>query len=197
MANSVSTKNKWVQVVGGILLAVAGLVFFILAIVLEPAEPGSYEASALEWILGALIGAVCLVYGLLMIIGNVLGNKDKKFPMELVTGSLIIAIGAVFAAVVPHIIGDSLTWFVGAFLALIGLCLVIRSVYLLIRKIKIGWFLLFLICGVVVLAAGVLAIVGFYNWDLSWLPVTIYCILGIIVAAVGVYLVVVNCRKKA
>ncbi|MCD8209580.1 MAG: hypothetical protein LUC31_02035 [Coprobacillus sp.] len=187
MANSVSVHNKWVQVVCGVLLAVVGIAVIVLAAI---------DVGSLDWIIGGLVGLVAVVYGLLLIISNIFAHKDTKFPMALATGSLIIAIGCVFGAVIPNVLGDSLTWFVGMVLALVGVCLIVRGIFLLIRKIKIGWFLLFLIGGAVIAAAGIVAIYGIYEDTWDWVHITIYCILGAIVLIAGCYLVWINCRKK-
>ena len=172
-------KNRWVQIVFGSLLLVAGVLTLTFAIV-----NNQNLTSAIS-----IIVAVCsFILGIIYIVSSFVSETTALFPGSLFFGSICIAIG-VLLCVNTQVLGQIIVYLVGALMLAYGLVSAIKStIYVIMRKkgdegkVKIFYIVLFYVLAAALITLGILTYV--YNNNAS---IVIYACVGVAIAIYGIY----------
>lgn len=149
--NSLFTKHRWMQVVWGILLFVAGAITIIFAI-------NGDENTDVSLVLSIAVAIVLFAYGLVILFSSFLELKDGFFKYELIIGGFIIAIGIVFCLntdVLKSIIVNT----VAISLLVFGVIFGIRAALALIKKKRVWWIWFAVVLATLFIAAGILCLI--------------------------------------
>lgn len=148
--NSLFNKHRWMQVMWGILLLVAGAITIIYTF--------ANEGANVSLVLSVSIAIVLFAYGFTIVFSSFLELKDGFFKYEIIIGAFIIAVGIVFVmnidlltGVIVNLIAASLLTFGAAFAA--------RSIIAFVKKLKVWWLGLCIAFAVLFVAAGVLCLI--------------------------------------
>lgn len=148
--NSLFTKHRWMQVVWGILLFVAGAITIIFAV--------NDENTDVSLVLSIAVAIILFAYGMVIIFSSFLELKDGFFKYELIIGGFIIAIGIVFCMnteVLKNIIVNTVAISLLVFGAIFGA----RAAVVLIGKKKVWWIWLAVTLAVLFIAGGILCLI--------------------------------------
>lgn len=156
------------------------LVVFIIGIILI--TKSSFVISLLSWIIGGVLGLI----GIIKIIHYFVRKKISPEFDSLVIGILMIA-GGVLLVIFPNIIDITIRIVFGGWILFTGINRLILA-FTIMRIDKIG-FKMFLITSIVIVLAGVLVLINFY--ELVGLLLVIYAIAEI------VNYVYFNCKKDS
>jgi len=150
--NSLFNKHRWMQVMWGILLFVAGTITIIFT---ATSEEG---ADSVGLVLSICLAVVLFSYGLTILFTSFLEMKDKMFKAELVFGSIILAFAVVFCLKFEKV-KDLIVLFAAINLLCFGVVFAVRAILCFTQKIRPVWRVFCIIFATVFIACGVLAIV--------------------------------------
>ena len=179
--NSLFSKHRWMQVMWGILLFVAGAITIIFA----ATSKGEDVALAL----GIAIAVVLFAYGLTIIFSSFLELKDGFFKYEIIIGAFVVAVGVVFC--INHsLVADIIVSIIYVSLITFGLIFGIRATLAIVSKQKVWWMPLCIVLAVLFIAAGILCLI--FRRDV--LNVC-YIVLGAILIIVGIIEVYMSIKR--
>lgn len=172
--NSLFQKHRWMQVMWGILLFVAGAITIIYTF-----ANGDQEDSNVSLVLSIALAIVLFAYGFTIIFSSFLELKDKFFKYEILIGAFIIAVGIVFVLNIK-LLQDIIVSLIAASLLTFGAVFAIRTIVAFVRKLKVWWIGMCIALAVLFIAAGVLCLI--FRSD-----VVDYCyvVLGAVLVLVG------------
>lgn len=179
--NSLFQKHKWLQVVWGIMLFVAGAITIIFAV--------ANKGEDVDIALGIAIAVVLFAYGLTVVFSSFLELKDKFFKYEIIIGAFVIAAGVVFSInykVISNIIVNTISISLLTF----GVIFIARAIVSACLKQKVWWMPLCITFAIIFVAGGVLCII-FQDKILN----VCYIILGAILAIVGIIQIYISVRR--
>ena len=153
-------KNRWVQIVFGSLLLVAGVLTLVFAIV-----NNQNLTSAIS-----IIVAVCsFILGIIYIVSSFVSETTALFPGSLFFGSLFIALG-ILLCVDTAILGTAICYLAGALLLTYGVVNLVKAIiYTIMRKqkkepeVKIRYIVLFYSIAAVLIVLGILIFLKLEN----------------------------------
>lgn len=148
--NSLFTKHRWMQVVWGILLFVAGAITIIFAV--------NSEDTDVSLVLSIAVAIVLFAYGLVILFSSFLELKDGFFKYELVIGGFVIAVGIVFC-LNTDVLKSIIVTTVAVSLLVFGTIFGIRAALILIAKKRVWWTWFAIVLATLFLAAGVLCLI--------------------------------------
>lgn len=148
--NSLFTKHRWMQVVWGILLFVAGAITIIFAV--------NGENTDVSLVLSIAVAIVLFAYGLVILFSSFLELKDGFFKYELIIGGFIIAIGIVFC-LNTEVLKDIIVNTVAVSLLVFGVIFGIRAAMIIIKKKKVWWLWFAVVLATLFIAAGILCLI--------------------------------------
>lgn len=179
--NSLFSKHRWMQVMWGILLFVAGAITIIFAVT----SKGEDVALAL----GIAIAVVLFAYGLTIIFSSFLELKDGFFKYEIIIGAFVVAVGVVFC--INHsLVADIIVSIIYVSLITFGLIFGIRAVLAIVSKQKVWWMPLCIVLAVLFIAAGILCLI--FRRDVLN---ACYIVLGAILIIVGIIEVYMSIKR--
>lgn len=171
-------KNRWVQIVFGALLLVAGVLTFVFAIL---------NNKDLTTAISIIVAVCSFILGIIYIASSFISEAKVLFPGSLLFGSFCIAIG-VLLCVNTQLLGAIIVNLVGALMLAYGLvCAIKATIYLIMKKkskenVKVFFIVLFYVIAAALLTLGILTFI--YNNDAS---IVIYAVVGLAIAAYGIY----------
>lgn len=167
-------RNKWLQIVIGILLVIAGIVVIVVQ-----ATGGniSKAVSIMVAILLFLIGALVLLFALLTV--------RSYFSPSYVYGALLIALGVVFLVSGSAIIEQGVPVFLGTLLIAVGVVGLVKGILLCVYKAPVLFIVLFFVFAAVAITFGILALV----FRSEIVNIMYYC-LGALIAVYGIVQIV-------
>jgi len=148
--NSLFNKHRWMQVMWGILLFVAGAVTIIFA--------ATNEGDNVSLALSIALAVVLFAYGLTIIFSSFLELRQSFFKYEIIIGAFVVAIGIVFCLNVK-VISEILVNTIAACLLTFGAAFAARAIIAFVSKLKVWWKPLCIALAVLFVAAGVLCLV--------------------------------------
>ena len=125
--NSLFNKHRWLQVLWGILLFVAGIITIIFAVT----NKGENVSTALS----VAIAIVLFSYGLTIVFSSFLELREGFFKYEILIGAFVIATGIVFCMNVDFI-KDVIVSLISASLLTFGAVFAIRAILGFVFKIS-------------------------------------------------------------
>ena len=150
--NSLFSRHRWMQVMWGILLFVAGTITIVFT---ATSEEG---ADAVGLALSISLAVVLFAYGLTILFTTFLEMKNKMFKVELIFGAIIVAVAMVFVLKFD-IVKNLIVLFAAINLLSFGIVFVVRAILCFTQKIRPVWRIFCIIFGVAFIACGVLAII--------------------------------------
>lgn len=148
--NSLFNKHRWMQVMWGILLLVAGAITIIYTF--------ANEGANVSLVLSISIAIVLFAYGFTIVFSSFLELKDGFFKYEIIIGAFIIAVGIVFVMNID-LLTDIIVSLIAASLLTFGAAFIARSVMAFAKKMKVWWLGLCVAFAVLFVAAGVLCLI--------------------------------------
>jgi len=174
MENKGLFKNKWFQVIAGVILLAFGIATMVLAI----SQPNEVYKPI------AVVLAVCLfITGLVSLIIGFVQDFNKVFSVGIIIGTSIIAIGVVLC-VRPQILNEVIIVFAGTLLIVVAVAECLKSILLIINKGKVLHIVFGFIIFVVGLILGIVTLVYHTRGDPN-VEKAIYIIIGVIFAISG------------
>jgi len=176
---SLFTKYKWMQLVYGTLMLIAGVMVVVFAI--------QDKANITKW-LSIVVSITLFAYALALVITGIFTLQQRKrvFDPAFIYASIFIAVG-VLLLVKYLVIGEFITIFVATLLVCLGGVSLINGGLLIFYKKKIRWMVLFFSLAAVSLTLGILAFV--FKDDAQQY---IYIGLGIVMAIVGIIQIIIG-----
>ena len=148
--NSLFNKHRWMQVMWGILLFVAGAITIIYTF--------ANEGANVSLVLSISIAIVLFAYGFTIVFSSFLELKDGFYKYEIIIGAFIVAVGIVFVMNID-LLTDIIVSLISASLLTFGTTFVARAVMAFAKKMKVWWMSLCIIFAVLFIAAGVLCLI--------------------------------------
>lgn len=177
--NSMFSKHRWMQVMWGILLFVAGAITIIFAVT----NKGDNVSLALSIALAVILFA----YGLTIIFSTFLELKSNFFKYELVVGAFIVAIGVVFCLNV-RVISEILVNTIAASFLTFGAVFLARAIIAISTKQKVWWMPLCFVLAALFIAGGVLCLI--FAEKVTNICFIVFGAVLVIVGVIQVYLAV-------
>ena len=141
-------KHKWMQIVYGVLLLVAGILIIVFAF--------NDKDNISKWL--SIVAAITLfVYSAALLFTGIFSLKDKYFDMSFVFAVIFIAIGVVLLSNTT-IMGQFITVFVSTLFIALGVIEIGEATAMIFFKRPIPSIIIFYVLGVVFLTLGILAI---------------------------------------
>lgn len=180
--NSLFQKHKWMQVMWGILLFVAGAVSIVFT--------ATQKDAAVSISLRVAIAVILFAYGLTILFTSFLELKTKFFKSEMIVGGLVIAVGIVFC-IKDGLIEEILVWLASSILLVFGALFLVRgALYVAGKDKRNGLKVLCFIIAALFVAAGVLAII-FDEFSLE----ICYYVIAAIMMILGVLQIVLTIKR--
>ena len=176
-------EQKWMILVYGVILFTIGIVQLVLSIV---------DFSSAMKGLSYAVAVGLFVIGLMHIITDFIDDTKSYFKGSLALGSIAIASGIVFI-VIPSILGVFIVYFVPSLLIVLAAVLLIKAIVGIVFKYKTSWIISYFIGATIGITLGILAFV--YLEKSLAVSQIIYCIIAVVIAAVGVFLFVFGLRQ--
>lgn len=173
-------KNRWIQIVYGALLMVAGILTIVFAV---------YNTSNLTNAISIIVAVCCFILGIVYIASSFASETKVLFPASLLFASVCIAIG-VLLCVMPQLLGSVIVYFVAALMTVYGVVSIIKAISFILIKAKKWHIALFFIIGAILTVLGILA---FVYKDKAGIVIYIGC--GLVVAVYGVVEIVVAVKQ--
>ena len=140
-------KHKWMQLVYGILLAVAGVLLIVFAI--------NDQKNVATWL--SVIAAITLfIYALALLFTGIFSLKDRYFDLAFIYAVVFIAIGVVLLCN-TEIISQFITVFVATLLCGLGAVEVGEATAMVFFKRPKPFIVIFYLLGAIFITLGVLA----------------------------------------
>ena len=185
MSKSLS-KNKWLRILLGSLLAVAGIVIIVISIV-----KGNSGVTDLVTIVCAVC---CFLYAALVIITSFVRYPRTPYPIALLVGAAFIAIGvALIYTKFTDALGGFVIFLIPVLLISIGSLAIIKAIVILAHKDPVQNWLFLMVGGIVLVAGGIILLPGVLGGFL--LQITNIAI-GAAIAVVGVLEVIFALTNK-
>ena len=181
--NSLFNKHRWMQVMWGILLFVAGAITIIYTF----ANRGSEEETNVSLVLSISLAIVLFAYGFTIVFSSFLELKDKFYKYEIILGGFIIAVGIVFVMNIK-LLTDIIVSLIAASLLVFGATFIARTIMAFAKKMKVWWMGLCIAFEVFFVAAGVFCLI--FKDDVV---VVCYLVLGgilVVVGAIEIYITI-------
>lgn len=179
--NSLFNKHRWMQLMWGILLFVAGAVTIIFAV--------SNEGANVSLALSIAIALILFAYGFTIVFSSFLELKDGFFKYEIIIGAFVIAVGIVFCLNIS-LLQDIIVSLIASSLLVFGTVFAARVVMAFVKKMKVWWMGLCIVIAVLFLAAGVLCLV--FRKDVVNIC---YFVLGAILVIVGIIEIYITIKR--
>ena len=176
-------EQKWMILVYAAILFTIGVVQFVLSIV---------EFSSAMHILSYAVAVGLFVIGAMHILTNLIVDTKSYFNASLVLGSIAIACGVVFV-VIPYILGVFIVYLVPSLLIVFGSLLLAKAIIGIVFKYKASWIFSYFLGAAIGITLGILAFV-YLNKSLTVSQI-IYCIIAVVIVAVGVFLFVFGVKR--
>ena len=151
--NSLFQKHRWMQVMWGILLFVAGAITIIYTF-----ANMDQEDTNVSLVLSIALAIVLFAYGFTIIFSSFLELKDKFFKYEILIGAFIIAVGIVFVIKIK-LLEEIIVSLIAASLLTFGTVFAVRTIVAFVRKLKVWWIGLCIALAVLFIAGGVLCLI--------------------------------------
>ena len=151
--NSLFQKHRWMQVMWGILLFVAGAITIIYTF-----ANMDQEETNVSLVLSIALAIVLFAYGFTIIFSSFLELKDKFFKYEILIGAFIIAVGIVFVIKIK-LLEEIIVSLIAASLLTFGTVFAVRTIVAFVRKLKVWWIGLCIALAVLFIAGGVLCLI--------------------------------------
>ena len=176
---SLFTKYKWMQLVYGTLMLIAGIMVIVFAI--------QDKNNITKW-LSIVVSITLFAYAFALVITGIftLQTRKRVFDPAFIFASIFIAVGVLLLIKYP-IIGEFITIFVATLLVSMGGVSLINGFLLVLYKKKIRWMVLFFSISAICITLGVLAFV--FKEEAT--PI-IYIGLGIAMAITGVIQIIIG-----
>lgn len=177
---TVFTRHKWMQLIYGILLLVAGVLITIFAII---------DKDNVAKTLSVILAIGFFILGACFIFSGILSLRTRLFDSIMVVGAFSIAIGVILCVQSESLLKDIIVIFVGALLLAGGAVYIGKASAGLVFKIKKGYVVLFFVLAAILITLGILALC--YQ---STAVQVIYIILGIVIALGGILEIVLGAK---
>ena len=151
--NSLFNKHRWMQVMWGILLFVAGAITIIYTF----ANKGDEETNV-SLVLSISLAIVLFAYGFTIVFSSFLELKDKFYKYEIIIGAFIVAVGIVFVMNID-LLKEIIVNLIASSLLVFGATFVARTILAFAKKMKVWWMGLSIAFAVLFVAAGVLCLI--------------------------------------
>ena len=181
--NSLFNKHRWMQVMWGILLFVAGAITIIYTF----ANKGSDEETNVSLVLSISLAIVLFAYGFTIVFSSFLELKDKFYKYEIIIGAFIVAVGIVFVMNID-LLKDIIVSLIAASMLVFGATFIARTILAFAKKMKVWWMGLCIAFAVLFVAAGVLCLI--FKDDVTEIC---YLVLGgvlVVVGAIEIYITI-------
>ncbi len=179
-------KNKWLRILLGSLIAIAGIVIIIVSIV-----KGNGGVSNLVTLVCAIC---CFIYAGIVIIASFIRHPRTPYPVALLVGGAFIAIGVTL--IVTHFtdaLGNFVINLVPIILIAIGGLATIKAVVIICHKDPVMNWLFLIIGGLVLVAGGIILLPNVLGGFLQQITnITI----GIAIAALGILEIILALTNK-
>lgn len=179
--NSIFNKHRWMQVMWGILLFVAGAITIIFA--------ATNEGANVSLALSIAIAIVLFAYGLTIVFSSFLELKDGFFKYELIIGAFVIAVGIVFCMNID-LLKDIIVSTISASLLVFGTVFAARAIMAFVTKLKVWWIGLCIAISVLLIAGGVLCLI--FKEDVVNIC---YLVLGVVLMIVGIIEIYITIKR--
>ena len=180
--NTLFAKHKWLQIIYGALLLVAGILIIVMSI--------NNPENITIWI--SVIFAIGLfIFGACSIMAGVFSLEKKFFNSLFIVGSLSIAFGVVLCTLAAgkdtDLMGNLIKVFFSVMLLAMGAVECGEAAAMIYFKRSKFAIAIFFILGALFIAAGVLTLIFWEN-----IIKVVYAILGGVIAVIGLFEVVVG-----
>lgn len=175
-----NTKIDWINIVYGVLFAIAGILIIVFAYV---------DLGVVDTALSIIIAVSLFVVGLIYLITSFVSQTKEFITSGLILGSMAIALGIVLL-ILPWLVGGFLVYFLAAFLVAGGAVALAKAITGIVFKFSALWILgAFAIAAAgITLGSVILAING------SVTKTIIYTIMGAGVFAAGIAELIVGIK---
>ena len=180
--NTLFAKHKWLQIIYGALLLVAGILIIVMSI--------NNPENITIWI--SVIFAIGLfIFGACSIMAGVFSLEKKFFNSLFIVGSLSVAFGVVLCTLAAgkdtDLMGNLIKVFFSVMLLAMGAVECGEAAAMIYFKRSKFAIAIFFILGALFIAAGVLTLIFWEN-----IIKVVYAILGGVIAVIGLFEVVVG-----
>ena len=177
-------KFKWLQLMLGILLLVAGVVTIIVAII---------NMSVINTTLSIILAVILFALGGFAILSNFIEYDKSFFSSTLIYGSIVIAIGIVLC-ISRNLVADIIAYFVAVLAITLGVVGLVRGVLLIKYHARPILYILIIFLGLLFITFGILALI--YNSEMLkalYIGVgALICLAGIAETIYGIQLIKQN-----
>lgn len=172
-------KYKWLQIVLGIVLLVAGILAIVFSI---------NNIAVITRVIAIIIAVCCFVFAIMLITASFLNNPRTPFPLEVLIAGIAIGVGITLCigSVAEGLIGY-LGCLVACCLIALGSVAIIKSAVIICYKDPIQNWLIMIICGAVALVGGILMLC--YPNEIS---TAINYIIAALIIALGVFEIILG-----
>ena len=174
-------KYKWLGIVFGALLIVAGILIVVFSIV---------NKDSVTNILAIIVAVVCFLLGALYIVIGITISLNNFFDSSFVVGAFLVAVG-VLLLIEKSIVSEILVYTVSVALITFGTIYLIRAILYIVNKIKVSYIVVAFIIAALAITFGILALC--FKGELL---MVLYIIIGVLIAISGVLQIVVTVRRN-
>ena len=178
--------NKWLRILLGSLLAIAGIVIVIVSIV-----KGNSGVSNLVTIVCAVC---CFIYAGIVIITSFVKYPRTPYPVALLIGGAFVALGV--ALLITHFtdaLGGFIITLIPVLLIAIGALAIIKSIVILAHKDPVTNWIFLMVGGIVLVAGGIILlpdVLGHFLVDITNITI------GIAIAVLGILEIILALANK-
>lgn len=172
-------RHKWIGVVLGALLVIAGVITIIFA---------SIDSGTIDRVLSIVIAVTLFIVGLFYLIAGTLESLSHFYSPSFVYGGLSIALGVILlvnTSIVPQVLSYTLS----VVMIAMGTVYLIRGILYIVHKMSKTLIIASLSIALVAITLGILSLVF-----QSAIIVLIYVISGILITAIGVIEIIISLR---
>ena len=174
-------KYKWLGIVFGVLLVIAGVLIIIFSIT---------NKDKVSDILAIIVAVVCFVLGAIYIAIGVMISLNNFFDSSFIYGAFLIAIG-VLLLIERSIVSEILVYTTSVALITFGAIYLIRAILYIANKMKILYIIIALLIAALAITFGILALC--YKGQLL---IVLYIVMGAIISVAGVIEIIYSIRTK-
>lgn len=145
------SKHKWIRLLLGIAILLAGVAVIILAVM---------GVNAISTIVSVIIAVLCFLYGGILIIATLVKNPRTPFQVEVLVGAIFIGIGITLC--IPQVINSleqCLMYLIGFSLISLGAVALIKAIIIMCYKDPVTNWIFTLIAGALILTGGILLVI--------------------------------------
>ena len=180
MNNSLFNKYIWLRLIFGILLAIAGIIIIVLAIV---------NKDGISTALNITMAILLFLLGGTIAILSILSDTRVLMTGSLLFGAFLIALG-VTILVVQNFVSTLLVILLAVFLITFGALCIVKCITFIIYHAKWLWYVALFLLGAVGITFGILALC--YK-DISFIAT--FIVVGVSLLAAGIVLIVLSIIK--